>query len=76
MRAKFGQEAVILIETMNAKIPFRRIRVGPGGALNCEYTIGGYVRFDVRLELEWRGSPAWWGVVVSEMQEAQRNTTK
>ena len=76
LRAKFGEGARILIQKMDVKNAFRQIGVDPDGPASFAYTFDDLVFVDLRPQFGWRGSPGWWGVVSSAMQDAQRKTTR
>ena len=48
----------------------------PDGSKVFGHVLGEFLLLDLRLQLWWRGSPGWWGVITAAMQHAQRNTTK
>ena len=76
LRTKFGTGRRILIQTMNVKSAFWQIGVDPAGAAAFGYAIADYIVVDMRLQVGWRGSPGWWGLVASAMQDAQRKSTR
>ena len=76
LRDKFGTGKRILIKKMDVKSVFRQVGVDPAGAANFGYVLGGYLFIDLRLQFGWRGSPGWWGVIASVIQQAQGQTTK
>ena len=76
LRNKFGTGKRILIQKMDVKSAFRQVGVDPAGAANFGYVLGGYLFIDLRLQFGWRGSPGWWGVIASAIQQAQRQTTR
>ena len=76
LRAKFGDQARILIQTMDVKNAFRQILVDPDGAAAFGYVLGRYPFVDLRSQFGWRGSPGLWRVISAAIQHAQRNTTR
>ena len=76
LRDRFGIGKRILIQKVDAKRVFRQVGVDLAGAANVGYVLGGYLFIDLRLQFGWRGSPGWWGVTASVIQQAQRQTTK
>lgn len=46
------------------------------GAANFGYVLGGYLSIDMRLQFGWRGSPSWWWMIASVIQQAQPQTKK
>ena len=69
LRAKFSINSRILIQKMDVKSAFRHIGVHPAGAAAFGYVVDDYVVVNMRLHLGWRGSPGWWGVAASAMQD-------
>ena len=59
----------------DVKSPFRHVGVDPAGAANFGYVLGWYLFTDLRLQFGWRGSPGWWSVIASAIQQPQRQTT-
>ena len=57
---------------MDMKSVFRQDGADPAGAADFGYVLGEYLLMDMRLQLGWRGSPGWWGVIASAVQQAQR----
>ena len=73
---QFRRERRILIQRMDVKSALRQVGVDPAGAANFGYVLGEYASVDLRLQFEWTGSPEWWGVIASAIQQAQRRTTR
>ena len=69
LRAKFSIARRILIQKMDVKSAFRHIGVYPAGAAAFGYVVDEYVVVNMRLQLGSRGSPGWWGVAASAMQD-------
>ena len=75
LRAKYGTQKRILTQKMDVKSAFRQVGVAPDRAAVFAYRLEDLVFVDLQLQFGWRGSPGWWGVVVSAIQEAHRSTT-
>ena len=75
LRAKYGTQKRILLQTMDVKSASRQVGVAPDRAAAFAYRLEDLVFVDLRLQFGWRGSPGWWGVVASAIQEAHRSTT-
>ena len=75
-REKIGIGRRILIQNMDVNIAFRKVGVDPVRAANVGYVLGRYLLIYVWLQFGWRGSPGWWGVIFSAIQQAQRQATK
>ena len=71
-----GMGRRILIQKMDLKSDFRQVRVNSAGAANFGYVLRGYLFIDLRLQFGCSGSPGWWRVITSAIQQAQRQTTK
>ena len=61
---------------MDLKNGFRQVRVDPAGAAAFGYVLGDHLFVDLRLQFGWRGSPGWWWVIASAIQQAQRQTNR
>ena len=70
LRGKFGTGRRILIPKMDVKSAFRQVGVDPAGAANFGYGRRRYFFIDLRLQFGWRGSPGWYGVIASAIQQA------
>ena len=75
LRAKFGTNWRITIQTIDVKSAFLRIGVVPAGTAAIGYVVVDDVIVGMRSQFGWRGSPGWWRVVASAMQDALRKTT-
>ena len=75
LRAKFGEEKRIFLQTMDVKSAFRQVGVAPGGAAAFAYRLEELIVVDLWLQFGWCRSPGWWGVVVVAIEAAHRVTT-
>ena len=71
-RDKIGTGKRIPIQRMDVKSAFRQVVVDLAGAAAFGYVLGDHLFVDLRLQVGWKGSPGWWGVIASAIQQAQR----
>ena len=76
LRVKFGTRKRIPIQKMDVKSAFGQVGVDPAGAVAFGYVLGDHLFIDLRLQFGCRGSPGWWGVIASAVQQAQRQMTR
>ena len=69
-----GDRARILILKMDVKNAFGKIPVDPDAASVFGYVLGKLLVNNLWLQVGWRGSPGWWGVVSAAMQHASGST--
>ena len=76
LRDKFEISERILIQKTHVKSAFWQVGADATGAETFSCVLRGYLFFDLRLQFGWRGSPGWWGLIASAIQQAQRQTKK
>ena len=60
---------------IDVRSTFRHVGVdSAGAAVFAYYVVASYIVVDMRLQFRRRGSPGWWGIVASAMQDVQRKT--
>ena len=67
LRRTYGRSARIVLCRMDVKEAFRQVLVDPVGASVFGYVTGGRVVVDLRLQLGWRNSPGYWGLLASAL---------
>ena len=73
-RPKFGIQKRILLKNMDVKNAFRQMGVVLDRTAAFTYRMEDLIFVDLRLHFGGRGSPGWWGLVASAIQEAHRAT--
>ena len=63
LRGTFGREGRIPIQKVDVKSASPQVGVDPAEVVNFRHVLGDYLFVDQRLQIGYRGSPGWWGVL-------------